>query len=121
MFIEVDVVGASPPLPISGAAAFNAPTPGPVSSMDDEDAAGGALAMIPLGSGTTVIGAGATSDPATLAFTPHPREPITAASPSSSRLRGELPFPTVRFMLSLESNNHPRDPMVATTSITSIP
>src|SRR5262249_14004189 len=52
-------------------------------------------------------------------FKPHPREPMKAARLTSSRLSAEFPARAVRVMLSLESNSQPREPMAATTSITS--
>jgi len=75
--------------------------------------------MIPLGSETMFIGAEAPSNFATGLFKFHPRAPMAAARLASSRLSAEFPARAVKFMLSLESNSHPREPMDAITSITS--
>jgi hypothetical protein len=104
-------------LPISGAAAFNA-----LELALDGGGVAGVSAMIPLGSETTFIGGAAPRSFAALLallFNPQPREPMKTVRLTSSRLSAEFPARAVRFMLSLESNSHPREPMAATTSITS--
>src|SRR5437899_5024493 len=93
-------------LPISGAVAFNE-----LELARDGGGVAGVLAIIPLGSGMTFIGAEGPRNLATLLFKLHPREPMAAARLASSRLVAEFPVRTVRFMLSLESNSHPREPM----------
>jgi len=98
-------------LPISGAAALNA--------LELALGGGGVAAMIPLGSETMFIGAAAPRTFAVSLFIPQPRELMMAARGTSSRLSSEFPARAVRFMLSLESNSHPREPMAATTSIRS--
>src|SRR5262249_6771277 len=113
---EGDVVVISPLLPISGAVAFNE-----LELARDGGGVAGVFGVIPLGSGTTFLGAEGPRKFPTLLFTPHPREPMTAAKLASSRLIAEFPARMVRFMLSLESNSHPREPMDAITSITSGP
>src|SRR5262249_8192674 len=101
---------------ISGAAALNE-----LGLAKDGGGVGGVLAMIPLGRETMFIGAEAPRNFERVLFKPQPREPMASARLTSSRLSAELPFRIVRLMLSLESNSQPREPMVATTSISSVP
>jgi hypothetical protein len=113
---EGDVVVIGSLLPISGAAALNELE----LALGGGDVAG-VSAMIPLGSETMFIGAAAPRTFAASLFIPQPRELMMAARGTSSRLSAEFPARAVRFMLSLESNSHPREPMAATTSIRSGP